>query len=125
MGTFRVKFGVILAIVAMVIVSSACGPSTQPPPSGNQPPVISSLTAAETDVYPLSTVAIQCAASDPDGDPISYAWSTTGGSLTGTGSTVSWVAPEYYGDYDVTVTVEDDQGNSTVRSISLNVVANR
>ncbi|MCK4403025.1 MAG: PKD domain-containing protein [Dehalococcoidia bacterium] len=91
----------------------------------NQPPVISSLTPAQSQVYPLSIIEIQCVASDPDGDAISYAWSTTGGKFTGTGPTVSWIAPEHYGPYEVTVTVQDDGGNSTIKSITLSVVANR
>ena len=58
MAMFKTKFGVILSILATVIVlSSACGPGaeqppTQPGPGGNQAPVISSLTSAQTQVYP-------------------------------------------------------------------------
>jgi hypothetical protein len=63
-------------------------------------------------------------ASDPDGDSISYAWSTTGGRFSGAGPTVSWVAPEDYGTYDVTVTVKDGKGGITQDSITLSVVAN-
>ncbi len=133
MATFKTRLGIILAIFALLIVSSACEPGEEatptptptPEPGINQPPVISSLTPAQSQVYPLSIIEIQCVASDPDGDAISYAWSTTGGKFTGTGPTVSWIAPEYYGTYEVTVTVQDDKGNSTIKSITLRVVANR
>ena len=136
MSMFKAKFWLILALLAMLIMlSSACGPGAAPFPSqpgpgpsgpgGNQPPVISSLTSAQTNVLPLGIVEIQCVASDADGDTITYKWSTTGGSFTGTGPTVSWVAPQYYGDYDVTVTVEDGKGNVTQATITLSVVSNR
>jgi len=133
MATFKTRLGIILAIFALLIVSSACEPGEEatptptptPEPGINQPPVISSLTPAQSQVYPLSIIEIQCVASDPDGDAISYAWSTTGGKFTGTGPTVSWIAPEHYGTYEVTVTVQDDRGNSTIKSITLSVVANR
>ena len=135
MATFKTRLGIILAIFALLIVSSACKPGEEatptptptptPEPGINQPPVISSLTPAQSQVYPLSIIEIQCVASDPDDDAISYAWSTTGGKFTGTGPTVSWIAPEYYGTYEVTVTVQDDRGNSTIKSITLSVVANR
>lgn len=131
MATFKTRLGIILAIFALLIVSSACEPGEEatptptPEPGINQPPVISSLTPAQSQVYPLSIIEIQCVASDPDGDAISYAWSTTGGKFTGTGPTVSWIAPAHYGTYEVTVTVQDDKGNSTIKSITLSVVANR
>jgi len=131
MATFKTRLGIILAIFALLIVSSACEPGEEatptptPEPGINQPPVISILTPAQSQVYPLSIIEIQCVASDPDGDAISYAWSTTGGKFTGTGPTVSWIAPEHYGTYEVTVTVQDDKGNSTIKSITLSVVANR
>ena len=138
MNMFKIKFGVILAILAMVMVlSSACGPGASPSPSppqpqptpsepgGNQPPVISSLTSAQTNVYPQAIVEIRCEASDPDGDAISYEWSTTGGNFSGTGPTLSWVAPEHYGNYDVTVTVEDGKGGITQATITISVVSNQ
>ena len=122
----KIRFGLILAILAMVIVSGACRPIVQPTPGpgGNQPPVISSLTSAQTQVLPSSIIEIRCVASDPDGDSISYAWSTTGGKFSGTGPTVSWVAPEDYGTYDVKVTVKDGKGGIREDTITLRVVAN-
>ena len=134
MGRFKIKFGVILATLVMVIVlSSACGPGAEPQPQppappepgGNQPPVISSLTSAQTQVYPSSIIEIECVASDPDGDAISYEWSTTGGKFSGAGPVVSWVAPEHLGNYDITVTIKDGKGGITQGTITLSVVQNR
>ncbi len=133
---FKMKFGIVLAVLAMLVVlSSACGPGLiSPPPEGtptpsepgaNQAPVISSLTPAQTYVLPLSIVEIQCIASDADGDAIDYKWSTTGGKFVGAGATVSWVAPEHYGDYEVTVTVEDGKGGVTKATTMISVVSNQ
>jgi len=128
---FKIRFGVILVILAMVIVlGSACGPSaepqlTPPEPSDNQPPVISSLTPAQTQVYPSSVTEIRCVASDPDNNNISYEWSCTGGKFSGTGKPVlSWIAPEKLGSYDIKVTVKDGKGGITQDTITIEVVRN-
>jgi hypothetical protein len=70
-----------------------------PEPKGNKPPVISSLEAEYTDVYPRGGSDIRCVASDPEGDAMQFKWSSTGGTLTGDGATVSWESPDDYGDY--------------------------
>jgi len=139
MSMHRVKFGVFLTILAMVIVGSACSPSAEPTPtpapaptptpapapSANQAPKISGLTTPQTQTYPSNIIdEIKCNASDPDGDSLTYDWSTTGGKFTGTGPTVSWVAPENYGDYDITVTVKDGKGGITQATLALSVVSN-
>jgi len=125
----------------MVIVGSACSPSAEPAPTpapapspspapapaptANQAPKISGLTAPQTQTYPSNIIdEIKCNASDPDGDTLTYDWSTTGGKFTGTGPTVSWVAPGIYGDYDITVTVKDGKGGITQATITLSVVSN-
>lgn len=121
---------VILAIVAML--GTACGPKEAPPapvappmPGGNQPPVISSLTAAQMQVYPNGNTEIQCIASDADGDKIDFKWACTGGSFTGVGPIVIWKAPEHYGTFDISVTVEDGKGGVAQASVTLTVGANQ
>ena len=96
-----------------------------PPPPGNQPPVISRLTAAQVQVCPLGSTEIQCVASDADGDSLTYTWSANGGSLGGGGSTVTWQAPQQYGACDVTVIVEDGEGGIAEASLTLSVVADQ
>jgi PKD domain. len=127
----KTRFGIILAIVVMLTACISCSPSaepttpTPPKPSGNQAPVISSLTPEQTKVHPLSIIEMRCVASDPDGDTMSYDWSATGGSFSGTGSVVSWKASQEYGDYDIKVTVKDDNDNTTFASVTVSVVANQ
>jgi len=116
----------------MAVLGSACGPKEAPPPaqppptpSGNQPPVISSLAAAQMALYPNGNTEIQCVASDADGDQINFKWACTAGSFTGVGPIVTWKAPEAYGTYDVSVTVEDGKGGSVQASLTMTVGANQ
>ena len=95
----RTKPIVSLLILLIIIIPCtqflACGGKETPPatpatPStpatssatGNQPPVISSLRPAQTQVYPSSASEIQVIASDPDGDRLTYKWAATGGSFS-------------------------------------------
>ncbi|MCD6567317.1 MAG: PKD domain-containing protein [Dehalococcoidia bacterium] len=137
MKKHKIKFGATLAILAiMMVLSSACGSTAEPTPTptptpgqwpgGNQPPVISSLTAAQTQVLPADIIELRCEASDPDGDTISYEWSADGGKFTGNGQpVVSWIAPEQYGTYNITITVDDSKEGITQENMQLSVVANR
>ena len=133
-NAFGTKVGAVLVLLALVTTMGiACGggetppatPPSPPGPGGNQPPVISSLTAAQMQVYPSGQTEIQCAAADPDGDAVTFKWATTGGSFTGAGRSVIWKAPENYGTYDVTVTVEDGKGASVQATLTLSVTANQ
>jgi len=121
---------VVLALIA--VLSSACGPKTEMPPTpppatptGNRPPEISGLTAAQLQVYPGGTVQIQCDAADPDGEQISFEWACTGGKFSGAGPIVVWQAPPNYGVYTITVTVKDGKGASTQAALPLSVTANQ
>ena len=61
------------------------------PPKPNHPPV-ASCSANPTSVYQGSTepVAIHVAATDADNDPLTYAYTATGGTVDGTGADVRW-----------------------------------
>ncbi|HIE16823.1 MAG TPA: PKD domain-containing protein [Dehalococcoidia bacterium] len=118
------------ALALLITLYGACSPKppSAPPaaePSGNQPPVVSNLTVAQTQVYPSESVQVQCIASDPDGDPLKFSWSCTGGEFSGAGASVIWRAPARYGTYAVTVTVGDGRGGSTEASVNIAVGANQ
>ncbi len=87
----------------------------------NHRPAIISLAAEQEEVLPLGSSQIACNASDPDGDLLSYEWSATGGSITGTGAVVNWVAPREVGIYDITVLVTDSHGGEDTASTALSV----
>jgi len=100
----------VTVVIVVLLLASSCD---------SQRPVIVSLEAEAEWVAPLDSLQVTCNASDPDGDELSYEWSTTGGSITGTGSEVIWTAPEEVGMYDITVEVEDSQGRKDTTSIAL------
>ena len=73
----------------------------------NLAPIISHLAADPSTVIAEGTVSLTCVASDADGDSLTYEWSCTGGSITGSASTEIWTAPSSAGEYTVTCTVSD------------------
>ena len=87
----------------------------------NQPPTISSLTANPTTVSTGAVSTITCTASDPDVDTLSYTWTATGGTISGSGSQVSWTAPVTSGTYTITCTVSDGKGGSDTKNVNIMV----
>jgi hypothetical protein len=105
-------------IGACLLVACDSSPSQK----GNQPPVISTLSADPVSVYPLGKAKIQCSAYDPDGDSLSYRWVCNDGLIAGSGPSVTWEAPASYGDYHIMVMVEDKFGNVTKQVASVAVI---
>ena len=87
----------------------------------NNPPVISSLTADQQIVQPLGTVLLNCQASDPESDNLSYRWTSSGGLLDGSANKVSWTAPKDPGSYKVTVVVSDGNGGAATADALITV----
>lgn len=91
----------------------------------NQPPVIETLTAEWGRLKKASNTPINCVASDPDGDELTYTWSAVddagnpAGNIAGEGSNITWVAPNTYGTYTITVTVSDGRGGEASNSIEI------
>jgi len=87
----------------------------------NNPPQINSLIADAVWITPSGSIQVTCTASDPNGDELSYEWSTTGGDISGTGAVVNWTAPQEVGIYNVTVVVKDGHGSSDTRTLPASV----
>ena len=85
----------------------------------NQPPTITSLVASADWITPSGSLQVTCNASDPDGDELSYEWTTDGGDISGTGVAINWTAPQEVGAYDVTVVVKDGYSSEDIREITL------
>jgi len=69
------------------------------------------------------TALLTCIASDPDGDPVTYSWEASAGSITGVGDKVTWVAPSKSGTFNVTVIVSDGKGGESRGNVALTVAA--
>ena len=85
----------------------------------NKPPVISSLTADPDSVEVNGTSDLVCVATDPDGDSLIYNWEIAAGSISVTGSNVTWTAPSSEGTYSVSCTVDDGNGGQDEKSINI------
>ena len=88
----------------------------------NYPPRIKSLSADSTIVLLGSDIKIYCTAADRDNDVLSYAWSVSGGSISGSGSQVNWIAPNTVGTYSITCLVEDGNSGEVNDTINIKVV---
>ncbi|MFO7773190.1 MAG: hypothetical protein R6V59_04540 [Dehalococcoidia bacterium] len=88
----------------------------------NRPPVISSLTADAEWSFPAGILEVTCQAYDPDGDELRYGWSATGGDIDGAGAAVNWTGPEEFGEYHITVVVDDGYGGSVTETLSVKVM---
>jgi hypothetical protein len=99
---------------------SSCGSAAAPE---NRPPTLS-LTAVPTRIGDTAAqaFALTATATDPNGDELSYAYSVTGGRITGRGATVVWdLRGVQRGAHTVNVSVDDAKGCSTSRSLSVSV----
>jgi len=91
----------------------------------NLPPEIISLIADETILESEENTEINCIAIDPEEKKLSYFWSLTGGYFgTGDENKINWEAPEvnYEQKFTITIEVEDEEGLSTKKSITLTVL---
>lgn len=91
--------------------------------AGNTPPQITSgPTATPTTITDLQTSSVAVAATDVDGDALSYSWQTTGGTIAGTGATATFTPPRVTGatTFRVTVTVTDGRGGAVTRFVDVN-----
>lgn len=95
--------GLLLLVVALFWVG--CLPL-------NHPPLIYSLVANPPSVDLNGTSLITCTASDPDSDPLNYAWTAAAGTLSPSSSSnvTIWTAPNVPGTYRITVVVDDGRG---------------
>ncbi|KPK90154.1 hypothetical protein AMJ80_08800 [bacterium SM23_31] len=89
----------------------------------NQIPVISLITATQTNVLVGNIITITATASDPDGGQLMYNWEAAGGEFIGsvTGNEVTWKASTTVSNVSIKVTVTDDNNDFTTSEIVINV----
>jgi hypothetical protein len=87
----------------------------------NHVPIIKGMKASPRKIDLGGTSSILCSAYDPDSTALTYHWSVTSGSLSGSGSTVNWQAPAAAGNYFIYCSVDDGQGGVVADSIGLEV----
>ncbi|MGD9394784.1 MAG: hypothetical protein PVJ81_07535, partial [Dehalococcoidia bacterium] len=74
-----IKLALVGLVILTMILAGGC----------NKPPTIASLTPSATEVARGESCTVSCTASDENADDVlTYAWSATGGSVSGTGDTI-------------------------------------
>ncbi len=95
-----------------------------PVPSNNSP-VIESLSATPSLIFRSQIATITCNASDPDGDPLEYQWSATGGTILiqgVPGPIIPWQAPATPDTFTISCRVRDNKGATDEKNVSVTVV---
>ncbi|MEK7253168.1 MAG: LamG-like jellyroll fold domain-containing protein, partial [Bacteroidota bacterium] len=85
----------------------------------NVAPQILELEKSAPYVSPNGAISLTANVFDSNGDPITYTWSVTGGAISGSGNSVNWTAPGTEGIYQITLSVQDDEGLSTTKTTSV------
>lgn len=90
-------------------------------PSTGRPRVSASCDPCR--VAPGGEVQLTATASDPDGDPLTYAWSAAEGSFDGAtdAATARWTAPAAAGRVELRVRVSDGRGASASATVTVEV----
>ena len=87
----------------------------------NQPPTISCATD-HSPIMPGERTGITATASDPDGDPLTYSYSATGGQVTGDGPKASFDSTGLSaGSYTVKCSVSDGKGGTADANTTVDV----
>jgi len=89
----------------------------------NRDPVITRMYATFTQIYPGETTTVHVEADDPDGDLLSYSWTKDAGIFVTTDQNNSreWQAPVNPGNYNIYVTVRDENDGETSSKVTINV----
>lgn len=87
--------------------STPSAPSTPAPPANRAPLITSMNFAPSFGIAQLTPFSFNAAASDPDGDAVTYSWSVGGNPFTGTNGTITFATG---GNGLATLTVTDSKG---------------
>lgn len=127
------KKGINLFLFFFAIIYAGCGggggssstPTTTTSTSAatanaNKSPVITSgPTPATSSISTASTTTVSVSASDPDSDELSYSWYASCGTISGTGSSVTFTAPSTTGTCTIFATAYDGKGGSASNYTSI------
>ncbi|HXN52619.1 MAG TPA: outer membrane beta-barrel protein [Candidatus Acidoferrum sp.] len=102
-------------------VSCSADIRVEPPP--NRPPTMS-CSVDRNSVVIGESVQVTATASDPDNDPLTYSWNSSGGRVRGTGASVRFdTAGVTAGEYTISGRVDDGRGGTADCSLRVEVHA--
>lgn len=118
----RFKYSIII-IVSSIFFSCVQPESIISSSAGNSAPEIKSIFVDPIFVQVGATAVIKVNAEDPDGDVLSFEWSTAIGDIIGSGPEVRYSAAYCcVGINIITVTVADNKGAKTSKSVEVEIV---
>jgi outer membrane protein OmpA-like peptidoglycan-associated protein/opacity protein-like surface antigen len=90
----------------------------------NQPPTVT-CAAERNEILPGETVKVHATASDPEGDPLDYVWTSSGGHVVGMGpdASLDFAGVTAPANATVTVKVRDNHGNSATSDCTVALTA--
>ena len=119
--TFTVALGSLPSSV-MAGTPRAVEVTVADPDPGNRTPTVSAA-CDPCRVVPGGEVRLTARASDPDGDPLTYAWSAPAGRFAGPADEAAarWLAPAETGTVTIRVRVSDGRGGTASATVSVEV----
>jgi hypothetical protein len=87
----------------------------------NYPPRIKSLSPDSSGILINKSVNVYCTAEDKNNDTLNYFWSTSSGTITGTGSQIIYTAPGTQGDFNVRCIIDDNHGGKDTAQVIIHV----
>lgn len=85
------------------------------------PPIIEQFYAVQRKLHPATTTIVICEAIDINNDLLQYHWSSTGGTIEGEGASVTWLAPNFEGNFTIRCEVSNEDLLSIGDSLDLMV----
>ncbi len=87
----------------------------------NENPTINSVTGPQEKVKKGNAFTLSVNAEDTDSDPLTFTWTLAGSNWTDQGESVTGPNDLESGDYTFTITVTDNKGGESLRTISVNI----
>jgi outer membrane protein OmpA-like peptidoglycan-associated protein len=101
--------------------SASCAADIKVEEKPNRPPT-ATLSIERSPILPGEHTGVTCNGSDPDNDPLTYSYTTTGGKIVGSGSNVQFDATGLQsGSYGVKCAVNDGRGGAADASGNVEV----
>jgi outer membrane protein OmpA-like peptidoglycan-associated protein len=101
--------------------TASCAADIKVEEKPNHPPT-ASVSVERSPILPGEHTGVTCNGSDPDNDPLTYSYATTGGQISGSGSNVQFDSTGLQpGSYTVKCTVNDGRGGTADASGNVEV----
>jgi len=113
----------IITIILLSTLSACVQPeSTVSSLEGNNSPVVQSISVDPVSITVGSSSVLKVTASDPDGDALSYSWSSALGDIIGSGAEVRYTAAFCcVGLNTINVVVSDTRGGKVSKDVRVEI----